>query len=49
MKYNIEDKKKEYISYIWKTIDELKKENFKPKLILDVIEETSFIHLINKD
>lgn len=46
---NIEDNKKNHISYIWKTIDELKKEDFKPKLILNFLDDSRFIHLINKE
>lgn len=31
------------------SIDELKDLNFKPKVLLKVIESNKFVHLINKD
>ena len=46
---NIEDKKKEHISYTWKTLEELKNEDFRPSMILDILDQNEFIHLINKD
>ena len=46
---NIEDTKKEHISYIWMDITELKNNNFKPQVVLDILDESSFIHLVNKD
>lgn len=46
---NIEEKKKDFIEYIWKDLNELKNEDFKPNLILDMINKIEFIHFINKD
>lgn len=46
---NIEENKKEHIKYLWKSIDDLKNEDFRPKLMLDVLNNNSFVHLINKD
>jgi len=36
-------------TFIWKSIDDLKKENFKPFIILDNIDKPNFFHIINKD
>jgi len=36
-------------TFIWKSIKELKEENFKPGVILEHLEQTQFFHLINKD
>ena len=46
---NIESKKQNDIKFIWMSIDELKDLNFKPKVLLKVIESKEFVHLINKD
>ncbi len=46
---NIEEKKKDFIEYFWKDIDELKNENFKPNLILNMINQNEFVHYIIKD
>ena len=46
---NIEDNKKDFISYAWKKINDLKKEDFRPNIILDMLDKKEFIHLINKD
>lgn len=36
-------------TFIWKSIEELKKENFKPSIVLDNLENPNFFHIINKD
>lgn len=36
-------------TFIWKSIAELKKENFKPSIVLDNLENPKFFHIINKD
>ena len=46
---NIESKKQDHIKYIWMSIDELKDLNFKPEVLLDVLESKEFVHLINRD
>ena len=46
---NIEKKKKEHLKFIWMTQEELKKSNFKPEIILEIINNDGFSHLINKD
>lgn len=43
---NIEEKKKEHLTYIWLNVDELKKANFKPEAILDMINKDEFQHYI---
>ena len=43
---NIEEKKKEHLTYIWLSIDELKNANFKPKIVLDMIKKEEFQHYI---
>ncbi len=43
---NIEEKKKEHLTYIWLSVDELKKANFKPEVILDMIKKDEFQHYI---
>ena len=43
---NIEEKKKDHLTYIWLSIDELKKVNFKPEVILDMIKKDEFQHYI---
>ena len=46
---NIEEKKKDYLTYFWKSIEELTKEDFRPKIVLDIINNDHFTHIINKD
>lgn len=46
---NIEEKKKEHLKFIWMTQEELKNSNFKPEIILEIINNDGFTHLINKD
>lgn len=46
---NIEENKKNHIEYLWKSIDDLKAENFRPKLIFNVLDKDYFVHLINKE
>ena len=46
---NIEEKKKEFIEYIWKDLNELRNEYFKPIIILDMINKNEFVHFINND
>lgn len=36
-------------TFVWKSIEELKQENFKPSIILDNLGNINFFHLINKD
>ncbi len=36
-------------TFIWKSIEELKKENFKPSVVLANIGSPNFFHIINKD
>lgn len=43
---NIEEKKKDHLTYIWLSIDELKNANFKPEIILDMIKKDEFQHYI---
>lgn len=47
--YNIEDhkNKKNHLTYVWKDIEELKKINFKPEIVLDIVNNNSFQHHIN--
>lgn len=45
---NIEEKKKEHLTYIWMSIDELKNSNFKPEIIPDMIKNNEFEHYIFK-
>ncbi len=35
--------------FIWKSLDELKNENFKPEIILEHLDNPNFFHLINKE
>lgn len=48
---NIEEKKdkKLHLTYIWLDTNELKKCNFKPTIILNMIEKKEFQHYINED
>ncbi len=43
---NIEEKKKEHLTYIWLSPSELKVANFKPEIILEMIENEEFQHYI---
>lgn len=45
---NIEEKKKDFLTYEWLEIDKLKDNNFKPKIIVDILKSATFIHFINK-
>lgn len=45
---NIEENKKGEITYIWLDIKELKKSNFQPAIVLDMISKMEFQHYINK-
>lgn len=46
--YNIEEKKKNEIEYIWLNIKDLKNSNFQQKIIVDLINKKQFWHYINK-
>lgn len=46
---NIEEKKKDFLTYEWVEIDKLKDNNFKPEIVVDIIKSDSFIHFINKE
>lgn len=48
---NIEEKKdkKLHLTYIWLDINELKNCDFKPAIILEMIEKNEFQHYINED
>lgn len=48
---NIEEKKdkKFHLTYIWLDIKELKAADFRPAIILDMLEKDDFQHYINKD
>lgn len=46
---NIEINKQDHIKYIWKSIDELKELDFRPKVLLEVLKSNEFVHLINRD
>lgn len=43
---NIEEDKKEHLTYIWLSIENLRKANFKPEIILNMIEKNDFQHYI---
>ena len=45
----IEEDKKDYVKYVWKSIDELSKCDFRPKILLDIIKKDEFTHYINVD
>ena len=45
----IEEDKKDYVKYVWKSIDELSKSDFRPKVLLDIIRKDEFTHYINVD
>lgn len=46
---NIEEKKKDFLTYEWIEIDKLKENNFKPEIVADIINNSSFVHYINKE
>ena len=46
---NIEEKKKDFLTYEWLETDKLKDNNFKPEIVVDIIKSDSFIHFINKE
>ena len=46
---NIEEKKKDFLTYEWLEIDKLKENNFKPEIIVNIIKSNYFIHYINKE
>ena len=45
----IEEDKKDYVKYVWKSIDELSKCDFRPNVLLDIIKKDEFTHYINVD
>ena len=45
----IEEDKKDYVKYVWKSIDELSNSDFRPKVLLDIIKKDEFTHYINID
>lgn len=45
----IEEAKKGHVIYQWMDINELKQEDFRPKIILDMLNSNEFIHKINID
>ena len=47
--YNVEDTKKEFLTYHWLSIRELKKADFRPQIVLQMIENNNFNHYINVD
>ncbi len=46
---NIEEKHKNQLSYVWLDINELQNENFKPKIIIDLLNKNDFFHYVNVD
>ena len=46
---NIEEKKKDFLTYEWLDIDSLKDNNFKPEIIVDILNNNNFTHFINKE
>lgn len=46
---NIEEKKKDFLTYGWLDIDSLKDNNFKPEIIVDILNNNTFTHYINKE
>lgn len=48
---NIEDKKdkKLHLKYFWIDTNQLNKENFKPEILIEVLEKNEFQHYISKD
>lgn len=45
---NIEEKKKDEISYIWIDIENLKNSNFQPRIVLDILDKKEFQYCIYK-
>ena len=46
---NIEEKKKDFLTYEWLEINKLQENNFKPEIITNMLNSNEFIHLINKE
>ncbi len=46
---NIEEKKKDFLTYSWIAVDDLKRNNFKPDIINNIVNSNEFIHYINKE
>ncbi len=46
---SIEEKKKDFVNFIWESIEDLKKKDFRPKEVLDIIDSNDFSHLIIRD
>lgn len=46
---NIEEKKKEHLKYIWIDANELKVSDFRPELLIDLLDRKDFQHIINRD
>lgn len=46
---NIEEKKKEHLKYIWINENKLKKSDFRPELLIDLLNKKDFQHIINRD
>ncbi len=46
---NIEEKKKDFLTYSWIAVDDLKRSNFKPDIINNIVNSHEFIHYINKE
>ena len=46
---NIEEKKKDFLTYEWLELNKLKENNFKPEIVIDIINKNEFIHYINKE
>ena len=46
---NIEERKKDFLTLTWESIEELKKKDFRPKEVLDIIDSDKFSHLIIKN
>ena len=44
----VQKEKKEHLTYVWKELEELKKLNFKPEIILAFVNNEPFQHIINK-
>ena len=46
---SIEGNKSKYLNFVWMSIDDLKKSSFHPLVLLDIINNKNFAHLINYD
>ena len=46
---NIEEKKKEHLKYIWIDENELKVSDFRPELLIALLDRKDFQHIINRD